>query len=80
MSELMKELTEDARWYCPFYTELQHTARSWSITCEGGCRVAFEALRRLDDYADRYCRGEGYRDCSVARSRFARWGVDPDER
>ena len=76
---MLDELRNDPRWYCPFYKDLQRTARRYLICCEGGSRVSFEGFREFEDFAARYCRCADYTACAIARSRLARWGVDPDE-
>ena len=75
---MLDEQRNSPRWFCPFYKDLQRTARRWLICCEGGSRVSFEDFQGFDAFATRYCRCPGYERCAIARSRLAKWGVDPD--
>ena len=80
MTDDLREKKDDYRWYCPFYKSLRRTEDRWYICCEGGSRMSFERTAAFEAFADRFCRCGDYRNCTVARSRFEHWGVDPDER
>jgi len=69
---------QDARWFCPYYVDVSRCGDRRYIHCEGGAAISFDDFRRFDAFADRYCRGRGYRACTTAQERDGVWGVDGD--